>query len=185
MINERIAKAHGSWDAGKPFFMNKNIDKKIRMQAMIATVRPVLQYGISTQDIPNNEALKLQKKISKWTREIDEKERWGKAYRDNEICNCKRETNLTIRKRWNIANSKSILKRERINFLIKAKRTAAVTYLTFSTSINKEINEYKKNLELLQEKTKWYYGKHAYDKIEKLHNKCDTRDVLKIGNLYK
>ena len=65
MIKERTLKANQAWSLGKSFYLNTNIDKKIRMKCFDATIRTILQYGLATQnrnELPSIHSFKVRKK---------------------------------------------------------------------------------------------------------------------------
>ena len=76
MVKDRLVKAEKAWVIGRKFFLNTKIEKKIRIQLLNASIRPILQYGMSSQQISNISIKKLQQKFSKIIRKVEEKEKW-------------------------------------------------------------------------------------------------------------
>ena len=51
MIKDRLDKAQKGWNIGQKFFLNTKIDKKARIQLFNASIRPILQYGMTSQKV--------------------------------------------------------------------------------------------------------------------------------------
>jgi hypothetical protein len=125
----------------------------------MATIKPIICYGIATQNIGTNNIRRIQSTLSKMIRKIDEKERWTEAFINDKIKDFKRGANNHIRKKWSIANIDGLLNRERTKFLLRAKKTAATAYLTNPAQTNAEIANLKNELENIKNSTNNYNGR--------------------------
>jgi hypothetical protein len=163
MIKERLQKAQNAWNLGQKYFLNTKTDKKYRIQLFNACIKPILQYGMITQNITDVNIKKLQQKFSKMLRKIEEKEEWQKIDRtkNEEEKRIKQKKNSAIRKKWKIPTIRSTLKKDKLNYNIRSKKTSSITYHTMKEKIDQEILSIREELNTLKEKTKHYEGKHA------------------------
>merc|ERR1711915_283250 len=65
MIKDRLDKAQKGWNIGQKFFLNTKINKKARIQLFNASIRPILQYGMTSQKINDVNIKKDATKITK------------------------------------------------------------------------------------------------------------------------
>merc|ERR1739848_434484 len=78
MIKERLQKAQNAWNIGQKYFLNTKTDKKYRIQLFNACIKPILQYGMITQNVTDVNIKKMQQKSPKMPRKLEEKEAWQK-----------------------------------------------------------------------------------------------------------
>jgi len=159
MVQGRRKRAWEAWSTGSRVFQNEGISKKMRIQIFQGTIRPIIQYGLSTQKISNVHIEQLQFTISKMIRMITEKKRQKKWKQYHQGEKYRTRTNQEIRKKYRIPTMQSQLERERINFLIRAKMTASPTYLTGKEEAEKAIETTRKKLFELQKEIRKYKGK--------------------------
>merc|ERR1711915_207799 len=99
MVKERLQKAQNAWNIGQKYFLNTKTNKKYRIQLYNACIKPILQYGMITQEITDVNIKKMQQKFSKMLRKIEEKEAWQKLDRtkDDDEKRIKQKKNSNIR----------------------------------------------------------------------------------------
>ena len=183
MIKERTLLATKAWSLGKAFFTNKYIDKKIRIKCFDASIRPILQYGLATQNLTKNETRIIQSTLSKYLRKIEEREMWNEAKKNNDFTNIKRLTNAKLRKKWNLASIDSLLFKEKAKFYARSKLTSAPAYLTFKKEMDEFLNTISIRLQSLKDDAKHYKGFHLNEKIKKLRSKCEPNLINAIDEI--
>ena len=81
---------------------------------------------------------------------MEEKEMWQKRAKEKaEGRPAKQLRNKAIRRKWKIPSIRSSLKKDRLCYNIRAKKTKSSYYITYNDKINKEIKESIEEL-------KWY-----------------------------
>merc|ERR1711915_1032041 len=74
MVQKRIEKGRSAWSMAKGFFMNEKIEMKARLEILNAAIRPIMQYGMATQEITEAQQAKIARALMGYTRRITEKE---------------------------------------------------------------------------------------------------------------
>merc|ERR1711915_723593 len=100
------------------------INKKARIQLFNASIRPILQYGMTSQKINDVNIKKMQQKLPKMLRKMEEKEMWQKRAKEkDEGRPAKQLRNKAIRRKWKIPSIRSSLKKDRLCYNIRARKT--------------------------------------------------------------
>merc|ERR1711915_668798 len=179
MIKDRLDKAQKGWDIGQKFFLKTKINKKARIQLFNASIRPILQYGMTSQKINDVNIKKMQQKLPKMLRKMEEKEMWQKRAKEkDEGRPAKQLRNKAIRRKWKIPSIRSSLKKDRLCYNIRARKTKSSYYITYSEKINKDIDESTEELKELKKKLKHYDGKE-YKKETEVPNEEEKEKIKK------
>merc|ERR1712126_186050 len=83
----------------------------------------------------------------------------------------KQKKNSAIRKIWKIPTIRSTLKKDKLNYNIRSKKTSSITYHTMKEKIDQEILSIREELNTLKENTKYYDGKHAKQSLSRPNEK--------------
>merc|ERR1711915_902041 len=102
----------------------------------------------------------------------------------------KQKKNSKIRKIWKTPTIRSTLKKDKLNYNIRSKKTNSITYHTLKNKMDQEIQSIRDELKILKDNTKHYDGKHAKQSlkrpkeeiIEELKKKREEEDQKKDEN---
>merc|ERR1711915_4959 len=83
----------------------------------------------------------------------------------------KQKKNSAIRKKWKIPTIRSTLKKDKLNYNIRSKKTSSITYHTMKEKIDQEIPSIREELNTLKENTKYYEDKHAKQSLTRPNEK--------------
>merc|ERR1711942_167500 len=137
MVKKRIEKGRQAWRLSKGFFLNEKIDQRARLEIYNATLRPIMQYGMATQELTETQKSKIARALTGYMRSITEKEK---------------------RREWKIPTFQSQLRREEWLMYMKGKKTQSIAYNTSKKIAEEKIKEMKTELKKLKEETKAYEG---------------------------
>ena len=127
MVKKRIEKGRQAWKLSKGFFLNEKIDQKARIEFFNATLRPIMQYGMATQELPETQKAKISRALTGYLRAITERNkrieikklRWNHGPEREAI---RMRTNKEIRRKWKIPTFQSQLRREEWLMYLKGKK---------------------------------------------------------------
>merc|ERR1711973_935681 len=178
MVKKRIEKGKQAWGLSKGFFLNEKIDQRARLEILNATLRPIMQYGMATQELTETQKAKIARALTGYIRNITEREkrmeikklRWNSGPKREAI---KFRKNKEIRREWKIPTFQSQLRREEWLMYLKGKNTQSVAYNTSKKIAEEKIKEMKIELKKLKKKQnvmkeKQDMKKHAPQRKKKL-----------------
>merc|ERR1711915_850637 len=79
----------------------------------------------------------------------------------------KTKKNSKIRKIWKIPTIRSTLKKDKLSYNIRSKKTNSITYHTLKNKMDQEIQPIRDELKILKDNTKHYDGKHAKQSLKR------------------
>merc|ERR1711915_55236 len=79
----------------------------------------------------------------------------------------KQKKNSKARKIWKIPTIRSTLKKDKLNYNIRSKKTNSITYHTLKNKMDQEIQSIRDELKILKDNTKHYDGKHAKQSLKR------------------
>merc|ERR1711915_476271 len=79
----------------------------------------------------------------------------------------KQKKNSKVRKIWKIPTIRSTLKKDKLNYNIRSKKTNSITYHTLKNKMDQEIQSIRDELKILKDNTKHYDGKHAKQSLKR------------------
>merc|ERR1711915_61459 len=79
----------------------------------------------------------------------------------------KTKKNSKIRKIWKTPTIRSTLKKDKLNYNIRSKKTNSITYHTLKNKMDQEIQSIRDELKILKDNTKHYGGKHAKQSLKR------------------
>merc|ERR1711942_594440 len=187
MVKKRIEKGRQAWRLSKGFFLNEKIDQRARLEIYNATLRPIMQYGMATQELTETQKARIARALTGYIRNITEREkrmeikklRWNSGPKREVI---KFRKNKEIRREWKIPTFQSQLRREEWLMYMKGKKTQSIAYNTSKKIAEEKIKEMKTELKKLKEETKAYEGKAGYEEARPPKKKEIEKIMHKIKN---